>query len=55
MAEVEHGDEVYQMPVHVFKGEPRAKLLRRNWINCMPALLAHIHSLKATLELKNLV
>ncbi len=54
MAEVEHDGEVYQMPVHVFKGEPRTNLLGRNWINCMPTLLAHIHSLKATLELKNL-
>ncbi len=42
MAEVEHDGEVYQMPVHIFKEEPRTNFLGRNWINCMPTLLAHI-------------
>ncbi len=55
MAEVEHDGEFYETPVHIFKGEPGTNLLGRNWINCMPTLLAHIHSLKATLEPKNLL
>ncbi len=53
MAEVEHQGEVYQMPVHVFKGEPRTNLLRRKWIYFIHTLLAHIRSLKATLQLRN--
>ncbi len=50
-----HDGEVYQMTVRVFKGEPRTNLLGQNWINCIPTLLAHIRSLKATLELKHLL
>ncbi len=55
IAQIEHNGEVYQLPVHVFKGEPRTNPLGRNWINCMPTLLAHIHNLRETLGLKNLL